>query len=1135
MGALALASFTTSLLTVTLGLLVYWMSTHLHMKRLWFLFSLFVALWSFGFGMVIIAEDEASALFWARAFQNPAAIFIPVAFLHFVLVSLNTLSEKKRRLIVAGYLFGFLLLALNFTDSYTVVKHIPRARMYAISARELYVFYLLFFCAYIGISFYEMLKKHRFAREKGDRARVLYFTLASAVGFLGGASTFLLDFGLTTHPIGIYLVPLYVMLVAYAILEHQLLDVQHILKKGIAYTVLLLTMIIPLYLLGILLVFLLKRTITIQINLFSLNSMLMSFIAIFFGLFVYFNDEGNPVNRRWMAFSAAFAVWSLTNSFLTSSSDRSMALFWDRFGHIGVILIPITYLHFILRFLGKDIAGARKRILTVGYVLSGIFTAINVGDLFLATSLLIEDERPIASFAYYTKPGRLYLPLFSVFCILVLYAIFQLIVSYRKSAGLRRNQIMYVLLASVLGFSGGLMNFLPVFDIDLHPYGNYLVPLYIFTMSYAIVKYRLMDINILIKKSFTYAVLLLLTSIPAFLFILWAEKIYFHTVSFQFTILFSLLLALAALGFYFIVIAGGEEAIAGLLFRSEYDSSAILADFTQAMVSILDLRQLTAKLIQTLSLAMGIEKVSLFLLSEKQSYYQLAAAGGTNEAQLQQLEIPVTGFFSRWLKEKRELVLREELERSLSDSEGKAEIVEMLSRMESELCIPLISKDQLIGFCNLGHKASHGVYSREDLQLLTSLSRQAAIAIENARLFKEVRLQAEQLLRSEKLRTLGEVASRVAHDFNNILAAITTRTELLMMKADRPDLRRGLEIIEKAAMDGAVMVRNLQKNFTQRQAEREYGAADLNQAISDALAFTQARWKDEAHRRGVRYEVIEALGEIPPVKGDISELREALTNLILNALDAMPQGGKLILETALVPGQQTNPPPGESKSWVEVRITDTGHGMTEDIKRQAFDPFFTTKGVKGSGLGLYVVESIIQRHQGRIRLESEPGKGTTFFIQLQPSTGLERERLQESDHLIGKPARILVIEDEEAVLEALAESLESCQHYVTLARTGEEGLKVLEKERFDIVFTDLGLPGLSGWDVAKAVKSANDKVTVVLVTGWGVTVDQEKAKRDGVDFVVAKPFTVEHVRHLVAEVMTGEKRDSEAEATLRRT
>jgi len=1133
-GTLALASFTTSLLTITLGLLVYSTSTHLYMKRLWFLFSLFVALWSFGFGMVTIAKDEASALFWAKAFQNPAAIFIPVAFLHFVLISLNTLSEKKRRLIVAGYLFGLLLLVLNFTGSYTAVRYIPRTGMYAISARELYAFYLLFFCTYIGISFYEMLKRYRFAQERDDRAKVLYFTLASAVGFLGGASTFLLDFNFTPHPIGIYLIPLYVMLVAYAILEHQLLDIQLILKKGIAYTVLLLTMIIPLYLLGILLIFLLKKTIAIEINLFSLNSILMSFIAIFFGLFVYFNDEGNPVNRRWLTFSAAFAFWSLTNGFLTSSSDRSMALFWDRFGHIGVISIPITYLHFILRFLGKDIAGARKRILTVGYVLSGIFTAINVGDLFLATSLLVEDERPIASFAYYTKAGRLYLPLLSVFCILVLYAAFQLIVSYRKSVGLRRNQIMYVLLASVLGFSGGLMNFLPVLDIDFYPYGNYLVPLYIFTMSYAIVKYRLMDINILIKKSFTYAVLLLLTSIPAFLIVLWAERIYFHTVSFQFTILFSILLALAALGFYFIVTAGGEEAIASLLFKSKYDSSAILADFTQAMVSILDLRQLTAKLIQTLSLAMGIEKISLFLLSENQSYYQLAAARGMNEVQLQQLEIPVTGFFSRWLKEKRELVLKEELERSLSDSESKP-IIETLSRMESELCIPLISKDRMIGFCNLGHKASQGIYSREDLQLLTSLSRQAAIAIENASLFKEVRLQAEQLLRSEKLRTLGEVASRVAHDFNNILAAITTRTELLMMKADRPDLRRGLEIIEKAAMDGAVMVGNLQKNFTQRQVEREYGAADVNQAISDALAFTQARWKDQAHRRGVRYEVIEALGEIPPVRGDISELREALTNLILNALDAMPQGGKLILETALVPERQTNPLQEESKSWVEIRIADTGHGMTEDIKRQAFDPFFTTKGVKGSGLGLYVVESIIQRHQGRIRLESEPGKGTTFFIQLQPSTGFERERPQDNDRLIGKPARILVIDDEEAVLEALAESLKSCQHHVTLARTGEEGLKVFEKGLFDIVFTDLGLPGLSGWDVAKAVKSANDKVTVVLVTGWGVTVDQGKAKRSGVDFVIAKPFTVKHILHTVAEAMAGEKGNPAAEAPLRRT
>lgn len=1241
MHTVAIVNFTTGFLTIFLGLLVYAMSPHVRIKRLWLILSSFVALWSFGFGMVAIADDKSSALFWARAVQNPAAIFIPVTFLHFILVFMNSISDGRRKLILAGYLFGTLLLILNFTNLYTDVRYIPQTRIYTISAKEAYLAYFLFFCFYIGIAFYEMLRKWKSIQGQRTKSKLLYLILASTIGFLGGASTFPLDFDLILSPYGLYLIPFYVMLVTYAIIEHQLMDIELALRRGMAFIVLLLTMLIPLYLMGILLISLLEGK--TSINFFSLTSIFTSFAAIFFGLFVYLHDRGNLVNRMWAIFSAAFAFWSFNNGLLTSTSNKTVALLCDRLGHFGTIFIPILYLHFILRFLGKNV-GVRKKIVIAGYALSGLFTAIHLADLLFKTHLFTEDVRPIASFAYYTKAGVLYLPFFLTFSALAAYAVLELIISCGESIGLRRNQIMYMLLAAIVGFSGGLTNFLPAFGMDVYPYGNYLVPLYIFAMSYATVKYRLMDVHVLAKKSLAYAIVLLCISVPTFLAVLWAERTYFHTISYPFSIFLMLLLFFVVIGFYFVMMAGGEEAITSLLFKGRYDYYEILADFTQAMVSILDLRELTAKLLRTLSLIMGIDKVSLFLLNGEWNRYELAASRGLDEQKLKGLTFSPFDPFPRWLQEKGGIVLKEELERE--PPPGPKPILEAMSRMESELCIPLISKDRLIGFCNLGHKTSPRGYSYEDLRLLTNLSQQAAIAFENAILFQEVesraealrkseekyrlltehandiifsldskghfvflnqrvqevlgfepdellerpfveilapgskekagamlemarsgapqiyelemvkkggtgrvlveantvaisdtagrfmgwqgvarditdrKLMEEQLLRSEKLRALGEIASGVAHDFNNILAAIVARAGLLMLKAEAQDLRQGLEIIEKAAMDGATAVRRLQ-GFTRMRADREYSAVDVNQAVRDVLSFTQARWKDEAWLNGITYEIVEALGDVPLVQGDISELREALTNLILNALDAMPQGGRLLLETAFIGGRGDST--GEEQDrWVEVRVTDTGHGMTEEVKRRAFDPFFTTKGVKGTGLGLSIVYGIVQRHQGRILLESEPGKGTTFIIRLRPFSQPGRAQRKE-ERPMSEPAQALVIDDEESVLEALAEILKNGQHHVTLARTGEEGLKAFKEGHFDIVFTDLGLPDLSGWDVARAIKSIDHRVVVALVTGWGMMVDEGKARENGVDLVIDKPFRIQQILNVVAEAVAGRR------------
>jgi PAS domain S-box-containing protein len=361
----------------------------------------------------------------------------------------------------------------------------------------------------------------------------------------------------------------------------------------------------------------------------------------------------------------------------------------------------------------------------------------------------------------------------------------------------------------------------------------------------------------------------------------------------------------------------------------------------------------------------------------------------------------------------------------------------------------------------------------------------------------------QQLLRTERLRALGEMASGVAHNFNNVLGAILGRAQILRRAVRESEAQRGLEAIEKAALDGANMVRRLQ-HFTRQRRDEEFFPVDLNHVVKDVLAITETRWKDEANLAGTTIEVTTSYGKISSIMGNISELREVLTNLIFNAVEAMPHGGMLGLKTEEIEG------------WICVSVSDTGIGMTDDVKSKVFDPFFTTKGVKGTGLGLNVSYGIIRGHHGEIAVQSQPGQGTTVSIKLPISSEL-RSAPQPTSSSSTKTGHILVIDDDDMVRELLSELLCSAGHTVVQAGGGLEGIRLFQQESFQLVLTDLGMPGCSGWEVASAIKKIAPHTPIALITGWALTLDRSKLREAGVDLVLSKPFQVAEVMALVAE------------------
>jgi CheY-like chemotaxis protein len=323
-----------------------------------------------------------------------------------------------------------------------------------------------------------------------------------------------------------------------------------------------------------------------------------------------------------------------------------------------------------------------------------------------------------------------------------------------------------------------------------------------------------------------------------------------------------------------------------------------------------------------------------------------------------------------------------------------------------------------------------------------------------------------------------------------------------------------LKTIEQSSKDGAETVRRIQE-FSGMRRDKEFTPLSLNELIADLTNVTQPRWKEQTQRKGIRVELTKRLGKIPRILGNPSELREVMTNIVFNAVDAMPDGGEITITTAI-----------QAEDWVEIRIADTGIGMTEEVRRRVFDPFFTTKGVTNTGLGMSVSYGIVKRHGGEILIESELGKGTTFIVHLP--TGYMNEI---PDEKVVKPvpvtpltveaggARILVIDDEDSVRKILYQMLKAKGYQVVVASSGEEGIERFREESFDLVFTDLGMPKMSGWEVGRTLKGIDPKVPIALITGWGVELNKDKMKESGIDLVVSKPFNFDQVVRLVTEAM----------------
>jgi PAS domain S-box-containing protein len=375
-----------------------------------------------------------------------------------------------------------------------------------------------------------------------------------------------------------------------------------------------------------------------------------------------------------------------------------------------------------------------------------------------------------------------------------------------------------------------------------------------------------------------------------------------------------------------------------------------------------------------------------------------------------------------------------------------------------------------------------------------------------ARDITEQKEERERAARADKLRALGQLASGVAHDFNNSLAAILGRAQLLRRQTSDEAMVRNLDIIQTAAEDAAATVRRIQ-TFARKAPAKEFEMLDVRNLLNDAIEITRTRWQNEARLRGLEYFVEFEAAEGQTTYGSASELREVFVNLIVNAVDAMPRGGKISISSWRENGR------------LRLQFADSGTGMPDDVRQKIFEPFFSTKGAHGTGLGLSVSYSIIERHEGTIKVDSEVGLGTVFIIEL-PAANIEPPQAPPAvDKVGGRSLSILVVDDEPAVRETLADMLETMNHKVELARSGYEAVQKLEAADFDLVFTDLAMPEMDGWETAREIRKRRRDMYIVLVTGYGPGTEPPTGEDDLVNGILGKPFDFTQVCQTIAEVV----------------
>ena len=720
-------------------------------------------------------------------------------------------------------------------------------------------------------------------------------------------------------------------------------------------------------------------------NIFALSGFINGVSALIFGLIIYLKNPKQLANKTFGLMTFALAIWAFGYGFWLSTQDKESALFWTRILSIGSTFIPIFFLHWIFALL--NLQKKKELILIFGYILTLIFLS------FVFTPLYVKDVVPQLSFPWWPEPGIVYnFYLILGYLGIVGYGGYELIKIYRETRGYLREQIKYILLAMIVGFGGGATNFPLWYGIPLPPYGNFLVFLYPFILSYAILKYRLMDIRFVLGRGAVYA-LSLITIIGLAFLLMFLGNQFLSAVPFNITgpliLIISILLFQPIFRFF-------EKLASQYFYYTFYSYQTVLTDLGRGLTRFLGLDQLSSLIVSTLMGTMKLDRTVILLRGPGDGEYQIQKNIGFRDEN--GISLVKDNFLTTWLERTQNPLVYEELSliiRDTTEKEARERLERLqgnMKRIEAALCLPLFIEEKIVGMIVLGNKLSGEPYSTQDIELLTNLANQASIALQNARLYSEVKGFSKKLEREvekatkelkeayEKLKNLdrakSEFISIASHQLRTPLAAIKGYISMFLEGTYGKLSEKIKEPMENVYKSNERLIKLVNDLLNVSRIETGKIKLELQKtSIEDVISNIINELKIEAEKKNIYLKWQEPKKPLPEILVDRDKIRQVILNLIDNAIRYTNKGGiRIIYQTA--------------NKKCQIIIADTGEGMTIEEILHLFESFSrggagTQFYSEGAGLGLYVAKKFVEMHKGKIWVESPgKGKGSTFYIEL---------------------------------------------------------------------------------------------------------------------------------------------------------
>jgi two-component system NtrC family sensor kinase len=695
-------------------------------------------------------------------------------------------------------------------------------------------------------------------------------------------------------------------------------------------------------------------------SLASVPTFVTASLSVALGIFVLRRSKSN-LNWTFALWCFLTGYWQICWTVLFNISDERLAIVLARFGYSGITFIPIVFFHFVAEFTAS---AHLKRLAALFYAVGATFLILTwTGDAYIAGVYKY-------TWGFYPQAGALhtvYLALLGIMLAFGLKALF----AYRASVvdqRLRVNQINYVIVSTMI-YSLAAVDFLANYGAGFYPIGMFFTNLHAAIIAYAIVQYRLLDINIALKRSLISGLILAGLLFPCYLILISSQQLAFGSIHIGFSVL--TLSLLAAAGFLFPRFRFiGEDALERALFKTKTDHHETLLQSSRDMVSVVDLGELSERLVRTASRAVGIDKAALYLYDEAKNKFNLASTVGFELRETCDPVLATADPLVQSLARVREGFVREELAMAAAGN-GKSATAQRMAQLDAEVSVPIVSKDKLAGILNLGHKLDQQIYSNQDLEFLSTLANQAAIAIDNARLYENLKQSQLTLRRADRLSSLGLLTAGLAHEIRNPLVAIRTFTQLLPERYDDAEFREVFHGLALKEVDRICGLINDLLSFA-RPSRPNVAEENLNDVVDGVARMLENQAKEKNVKITREFSV-----DLPKAWFDREQLKQVFMNLILNAIQAMRDGGLLVIATRVASDGDGS----ASRPCVQAEVRDTGIGIPEENLERIFDPFFTNKD-GGSGLGLSISHQIIEEHGGRILVRSKIKEGTSFFVNL---------------------------------------------------------------------------------------------------------------------------------------------------------